>query len=105
MGLQGLADLFGQRRWLNSLTIRRLYARLISRAAALGYPREATETPFEYQQQLQVAFPGFTGEIALVTHAYVNVHYGESPDSPDALAAVSTAVETMLASSEQYLKK
>ncbi len=105
MGLQGLADLFGQRRLLNVLTIRRLYARLILRAAALGYPRGATETPFEYQHQLQVAFPGFPGEIALVTQAYVNAHYGESLDGPDVLATVKAAVEAMLTDSEQHLNK
>lgn len=81
-------------------TIRRLYARLIAEATALGYPRAIQQTPFEYQPQLAAAFPGFDAEIEGVTRAYVNVHYGELPDSPDEVTAVQNAVERMFASVE-----
>jgi hypothetical protein len=83
---------------LSALTIRRLYARLLARAAELGYPRHLAQTPYEYQKQLRVAFPGFLSEIETVTRAYVNAHYGELPDSPEALAAMQSAVDRMIAS-------
>jgi hypothetical protein len=85
---------------LDALTIRRLYARLIGRAADLGFPRDQAQTPFEYQEKLRVAFPGFPVEIDMVTRAYVNVHYGELPESREALSAVQDAVERMIASVE-----
>jgi hypothetical protein len=34
----------------------------------------------------------------MVTRAYVNAHYGELPDSPEALAAMQSAVDRMIAS-------
>jgi len=89
------------RRLLDALTIRRLYARLIANAAERGYPRDPSRTPFEYQDKLRAAFPGFDSEIGLVTQAYVNVHYGELPDNPDALAAVKHAVDQMIARVEE----
>jgi uncharacterized protein DUF4129 len=103
-GLQKSLGALGQfgpgRDLLNALTIRRLYARLIARAAELGFPREQAQTPFEYQEKLHLAFPGFSREIEMVTWAYVNVHYGELPESREALSAVQDAVERMIASAE-----
>jgi hypothetical protein len=99
LNLPGLLARFGAGRDLiNALTIRRLYARLIARAAELGYPRGMAQTPFEYQEQLREAFPGFRTEIRLITQAYINVHYGELPETQDALSAVQSAVERMIAS-------
>ncbi len=106
-GLGGLQNTFGAlaqfgagRDLLHALTIRRLYARLIARASELGFPRGPAQTPFEYQEQLRLAFPGFPTEIAMVTRAYVDVHYGELPEDGEALSAVQNAVERMLASVE-----
>jgi hypothetical protein len=93
-----LAQFGAGRDLINALTIRRLYARLIARAAELGYPRAVAQTPFEYQEQLKEAFPGFRTEIKLITQAYVNTHYGELPETQDALSAVQSAVERMIAS-------
>jgi Domain of unknown function (DUF4129) len=104
-GLGGLQNALGSLQGpglnlLNALTIRRLYARLLARATELGFPRDQAETPFEYQAKLRSAFPGFPDEIESVTRAYVNVHYGEVPESGEALSAVRDAVERMLASVE-----
>jgi hypothetical protein len=99
LGLSGLLTRFGAgRNLIDALTIRRLYARLIERATELGYPRAIAQTPYEYQKQLQAAFPGFRTEIRLITQAYVNTHYGEFPETQDALSAVQSAVERMIAS-------
>ena len=99
LNLPGALAQFGAGRDLiNALTIRRLYARLIARGAELGYPRAIAQTPFEYQEQLKEAFPGFPTEIKLITRAYVNTHYGELPETQNALTAVQSAVERMIAS-------
>ncbi len=104
-GLQNLLKTLGQfgvgRDLVNVLTIKRLYARLIAQAAEQGYSRGPAETPFEYQSALNKAFPGYSAEIELVTRAYVNVHYGELPDNPDALTAVKAAVDRVLDSIQE----
>ncbi len=98
--LGALAQFGADRDLLRALTIRRLYARLIKRATELGFPRDPAQTPFEYQEKLRLAFPGFPSEIEMITMAYVNVHYGELPESREALSDVQNAVERMIASTE-----
>jgi hypothetical protein len=94
-----MVDQFGlSRALIQAITIRRLYARLVAAATELGYPRDPARTPFEYQERLNTAFPGFKTESALVTRTYVNAHYGELPDSPETLTAMQNAVERMIAS-------
>ncbi len=83
------------------LSIRRLYARLIERATTLGYPREPARTPFEYREKLKAAFPGFPSEVEMITRVYVDTHYGELPESQEALSEAQSAVERMLASVEK----
>jgi hypothetical protein len=94
-----LVDQFGVgRELIQAITIRRLYARLVAAATELGYPRAVAQTPFEYQDKLNTAFPGFKTECALVTRTYVNAHYGELPDNPETLNMMQNAVERMIAS-------
>jgi hypothetical protein len=98
--LGALAQFGVGRDLLQALTIRRLYARLIVRATGLGFPRDPAQTPFEYQDKLRQAFPGFPSEVEMITQAYVNVHYGELPESREALSDVQNAVERMIASTD-----
>jgi hypothetical protein len=63
-------------------SIRATYASLTRLAAASGYPRREAETPYEYVATLVEAFPDSSGEIELITEAYVRVHYGERSFSP-----------------------
>jgi hypothetical protein len=94
-----MVDQFGvSRELIQAITIRRLYARLVAAATELGYPRDPARTPFEYQDRLNSAFPGFKTETALVTRTYVNAHYGELPDSPETLTMMQSAVDRMIAS-------
>lgn len=76
-------------------TIRRIYAQMARLAQQEGYPRAPSETPYEYQGTLQNAFPNVRGEIALITEAYVCVHYGELPESDEALQRVIEAWQTL----------
>lgn len=102
-GLDGLADVlgslsqFGAGGAATAFTIRRLYARMSLLAEQQGYPRAAAQTPYEYQSAVLKAFPDFEREVALLTRAYVDVHYGELPDDLTTLEAARMAVERMAA--------
>lgn len=77
------------------LTIRRIYARMEQLAGERGYPRATAETPYEYQQELRLAFPTQPDAIRHITQAYIAVRYGELPEDPDQLNAVRTSWETL----------
>ncbi|MBN1967079.1 MAG: DUF4129 domain-containing protein, partial [Anaerolineae bacterium] len=74
-----------------ALTVRRIYAQMAALAAQRGFPRAPSETPYEYRDALDEAYAGSHTEVALVTEAYVRVHYGEAPESQEALQQVIDA--------------
>ncbi len=88
----GLAAL---RRWLATLTIRRLYARATHEAGRRGFRRAAAQTPYDFLPVLQRAFPAAESEARVITDAYVAAHYGEVPDTQEALEALKAAWERM----------
>lgn len=97
-GLAALGRL-GSATFLAALSIRRIYAHLLILAAVAGYPRAAAQTPYEYLPTLQRAFPGSKDEVALITRAYVNAHYGKLPDTPDELQHIHDAWDRVRARS------
>jgi hypothetical protein len=74
-----------------ALTIRRVYAQMEKLAGARGYPRAASETPYEYRRELGQAYPGQADDVQLITEAYVAVRYGELPEGEQELEAVRAA--------------
>ena len=74
-------------------TIRRIYAELGLLAQAKGRPRLPHQTPYEYLAALREIFPTCSDDVALITEAYVAVHYGELPERPAALATVRKALQ------------
>lgn len=101
-GASGLARLvrrFGLgRELLAALSIRRIYAQMARLAAARGYPRTPSETPYQYLSDLARAFPDGIAQARLITEAYVNVHYGELPETPEGLATIRAAWAELRAS-------
>jgi hypothetical protein len=91
---------FGAQDGLTALTIQRLYARLVALASEAGHPRKPAETPLEYEPRASAAFPAHQRQIAALTQAYVNVHYGELPDDPMAI----TEAREMLVQLETAVK-
>jgi len=87
-----LADLvrrFGPgTRFLAAVSIRRIYGNVVQMATDAGYPRNKTQTPYEYLQTLHRAFPASEQEFTIITEAYVNAHYGEVPDSHEELQRI-----------------
>ena len=77
--------------WKTAVSIRRLYMQMEKAAAQAGYPRTAAETPYEYQTTLAQAWPEQTAETSQLTTAYVNVRYGEFPESDAEIDALKAA--------------
>lgn len=101
-GLARLVQRFGLgRRMLAALSIRRIYAQMARLAATRGYPRAPSETPYQYLSSLARAFPNATDQVRLITKAYVNVHYGELPETPEDLATIRAAWAELRASQPQ----
>jgi len=64
-----------------AVSIRRIYQQMLHAADASGFPRLESETPFEYLKTLAQAWPDYPSETRLITQAYVNVRYGEIPET------------------------
>lgn len=87
--LAGLVDRFGVgQRFLSAVSIRRIYANLLRLATRAGYPRTATQTPFEYLETLYEALPGSEADVQRITQAYVDAHYGRVPDTREELQRI-----------------
>ena len=94
-GLQRLGELAGLMRrfgpgtrFLAAVSIRRIYGNMVLMATGAGYPREKTQTPYEYLETLHQAFPASEEDLTIITEAYVNAHYGEVPDSHEELRRI-----------------
>lgn len=79
------------------LSVREIYASLTLLAAERGVPRAAAQTPHEYIEALKTAWPEHTNEVSLLTERYVQAHYGQQPDTADALHQAREAWERLRA--------
>jgi hypothetical protein len=79
------------RRTLAATVIRRIYVKFLHLAEDLGRPRKSWETPFEFQRQISMMFPGEKDQIALITKAYTQVRYGEFPEEEEIVSKVRGA--------------
>ena len=92
----GLVKRFGLGRELfGALTIRWIYSRMERLGKKRGFPRQDAQTPYEYQAQLEDAFPGGDPDIRLITDAYVAIRYGELPEDGQKLDHVRDAFERL----------
>lgn len=76
----------------HALTIRWAYSRMEHIAKKRGFPRDTSQTPYEYRKLLAQAYPGGDIEIRTITEAYVKVRYGELPEDNNELSAVRDAL-------------
>jgi hypothetical protein len=91
----GLVERSGWRGLFAALTIRRIYAQMQRLAAEQGYPRAASQTPYEYERTASRAFPDATTEVHTITEAYVAVHYGEVPETDAELHDIRASWERL----------
>ncbi len=81
-------------------TIRRIYAALIVLAAQQGLQRAESQTPLEFLAVMQAEWQSLAEPLAVITNAYVNVHYGQLPENAAGLNAVKQAWERVLSALE-----
>ena len=79
------------RRWRAAATVRQLYRSMCAEAAARGFPRNLSQTPYEYLATLSEVWPAAQDDVRLITGAYVRVRYGEVPESPEELDGLRSA--------------
>jgi hypothetical protein len=72
-------------------SVRQIYRQFLRWAAAGGYPRYISQTPYEYCYTLTGLLPGAREDLNLVTQQYVSVRYGALPPSGDELDKLSQA--------------
>ncbi|MDQ3928337.1 MAG: DUF4129 domain-containing protein, partial [Chloroflexota bacterium] len=89
--LDDLGALLGKPEWSNTVSIRRIYARLEMAASKIGYPRRPGQTPLEYQSILASAISAHRPEITEITSAYVQSRYSPRPASESAARSVAEA--------------
>ena len=75
----------------DAASIRRIYRRLLDRAASAGCPRHASQTPGEYLRTLTQWRPEGQGELSLITEEYVLARYGPPSPAKDRLARMVAA--------------
>jgi hypothetical protein len=79
------------RGWRAAASIRRIYRQMTTLAAAAGYPRAESATPYEYLATLGELWPEGKRESELITQAYVQVRYGEVPETKEELEEIRAA--------------
>lgn len=77
--------------WRAAASVRRIYRAMSELAADHGYPRLATQTPYEYQDTLAELWPAGDAESRLITEAYVRIRYGELPETEEEVEVIRAA--------------
>jgi hypothetical protein len=96
-------NLFNARRALAAERIRRIYAQLMILSAKLGVERPVAITPLEFLPQLQQLFPDEVVGLTTITHAYVQIRYGELPENEQEVNKVLAAWENIHKTGQQKL--
>jgi hypothetical protein len=86
------------RRLYHALIVRRVYAQLLDWAAREGRPRRPAETPLEFGAALSERRPDLRDDLGVLTHAYLQVRYGERPESREMIESVRTCWERVRSS-------
>ena len=79
------------RQWRAAASVRRIYRQMCGAAAAAGYPRLKSETPYEYLASLNRVWPNDPAETRLITEAFIRVRYGEAPETEEELETLRAA--------------
>ncbi|HKP51194.1 MAG TPA: DUF4129 domain-containing protein [Chloroflexia bacterium] len=90
-GEDDLASLSGRPEWSGTLSVRQIYARLLTLAGKVGYPRSPHQTPVEYLGVLAEAMPNLRDDFRAITAAYLEARYGPLPASSPAVLSATNA--------------
>ncbi|MEN6410437.1 MAG: DUF4129 domain-containing protein, partial [Anaerolineaceae bacterium] len=78
------------RKWAEA-RIRWVYAQLMALCARLNIPRPAATTPLEFLPVMAHTLPESHEDLRQITQAYLQVRYGEVPETEDAVEQVLSA--------------
>jgi hypothetical protein len=92
-------------RLIAAARIRRVYADLLTLCDRLGAPRAISLTPLEFLPHAGLLFPERGDDLALITRAYVQVRYGEYPESREEVAQVISAWRLVKKDGARMLKR
>ena len=73
---------------LAAARIRDVYRRLMHLCESLKTPRQPAITPLEFLPQMEKLFPDCIAELQQITHAYLQVRYGELPETQQDVQAI-----------------
>jgi hypothetical protein len=105
-GLAGASNLRRRHRLLAAARIRRIYAEMMELSDNLGKPRNPAKTPLEFLPALNELFPTLSVELANITQAYLQVRYGELPETRQEIEDVEKAWAIVHAQGqEQMIRK
>ncbi len=90
---------------LAAARIRRVYAELLALCERLGAPRAISLTPLEFLPHAGQLFPGRAGELDLITRAYVQIRYGEYPESREEVEKVMVAWRSVKKDGARMLRR
>jgi len=87
----GLQRLNRRERLMAAERIRNIYAQLLELSGQLGHARLAAQTPLEFLPELEHYFTGCGDDLQVITAAYIDIRYGELPETHSQLQAVESA--------------
>jgi hypothetical protein len=91
--LQGARALRGHNpaQLLAAARIRQIYRHLMALSKKMGAERPSSITPLEFLPQLNSILPGEDANLHLITNAYLQIRYGEYPETRQEVEAVEAA--------------
>jgi hypothetical protein len=104
-GLIDATRLRTSQRLLAAARIRRIYAQLMDLSEDLGKPRNPAKTPLEFLPALNELFPTLENELSKITNAYMQVRYGELPETRQEVEDVEKAWAFLQAQGLNQLKQ
>jgi hypothetical protein len=99
-----VARLKPEQRILAAAQVRRIYIHLMDLCADLNRPRPAGRTPLEFLPDMGEIFSELHAELAIITHAYIRVRYGQYPETQQEIDEVEAAWK-LLSEEGERLKK
>lgn len=99
-GLEDASNAFGRlrpdQRKLAAARIRRIYSLLLELCSELDRVRQPWQTPLEFLPEMGELFHDHNAQLALITHAYIRVRYGELPETQAEVNAIEVAWSELL---------
>jgi len=84
-------------------SVRAIYANLLTLMAAADHPRQAGQTPYEFEPTAEEVLPAREAEVNAITNAYVRARYGEQDVSDDELQGLREAWQRVRADGEKLI--